>query len=311
MEIYGKQLIATDSAASDVDTFQSVNPTTGEVFGEQFYEASQEEVNDACWLADQAYNDLRVAPAETRARLLEAIADEILALGDVLLERAHAETGLPMGRLTGERGRAVNQTKLFAQLVREGSWVDARIDQGNPGRTPFPKPDVRSMLTGIGPVGVFGASNFPLAIGVAGTDTIAALGAGCPVVVKAHPGHPGTSELLGKAIQKAVQDTGLPAGSFSMVHGKGYDVGLSLVRHKAIKAIAFTGSLKGGRALFDAASQREDPIPVYAEMGSTNPVFLLAWRLKGPSLPDCSGIYSICEPGCWAVLHKSGYCLWS
>ena len=280
MEINGKQLIATELLDRSGSTFFSVNPDTGDAFGVPFYEATLEEVDDACWLADQAYNDLRVASAVKRGALLDAIADEIMALGDALLERAHAETGLPMGRLTGERGRAVNQTRLFAQLVREGSWVDARIDQGNPERTPFPKPDVRSMLTGIGPVAVFGASNFPLAIGVAGTDTIAALGAGCPVVAKAHPGHPGTCELLGRAIQKAIQNEGLPAGSFSMVQGKGYEVGLSLVRHKAIKAVAFTGSLQGGRALFDAAAQRVDPIPVYAEMGSTNPVFLLPGALK-------------------------------
>ena len=280
MEIYGKQLIAAELSGGSENTFQSINPQTGEAFGVSFYEATAEEVDDACWLADQAYNDLRVTSAATRGGLLDAIADEIMALGDELLERAHTETGLPMGRITGERGRAVNQTRLFAKLVREGSWVDARIDLGNPDRTPFPNPDVRSMLTGIGPVAVFGASNFPLAIGVAGTDTIAALGAGCPVVVKAHPGHPGTSELLGRAIQKAVQDSGVPVGSFSMVHGKGYDVGLNLVRHKAIKAVAFTGSLTGGRALFDAAAQREDPIPVYAEMGSTNPVFLLPGALK-------------------------------
>ena len=280
MEISGKQLIAEALSSSSDDTFHSVNPETGDAFGAPFYEATFEEVDDACWLADQAYNDLRITSAEHRGRLLDAIADEMMALGDQLLERAHAETGLPMGRLTGERGRAVNQTRLFANLVREGSWVDARIDQGNPDRTPFPKPDVRSMLTGIGPVAVFGASNFPLAIGVAGTDTIAALGAGCPVIAKAHPGHPGTCELLARAIQIAIQKVGLPAGSFSMLQGKGYDVGLSLVRHKAVKAVAFTGSLKGGRALFDAAAEREDPIPVYAEMGSTNPVFLLPGALK-------------------------------
>ena len=280
MEIQGKQLIATELLGGSDRTFHSINPATGEAFGAPFYEATLDEVDDAGWLADQAYNDLRITSAATRGALLDAIADEILALGDSLLERAHAETGLPMGRLTGERGRAVNQTRLFAQLIREGSWVDARIDQGNPERTPFPKPDVRSMLTGIGPVAVFGASNFPLAIGVAGTDTIAALGAGCPVVAKAHPGHPGTCELLGRAIQKAIEGLGLPAGAFSMVQGKGYDIGLSLVRHKAIKAVAFTGSLQGGRALFDAAVQRPDPIPVYAEMGSTNPVFLLPGALK-------------------------------
>ena len=280
MDIYGKQLIAAELLGNSDVLFQSVNPATGESFGVPFHEATLDEVDRAGWLADEAYNTLRTAPASQREALLFAIADEFMALGDVLLERAHAETGLPMGRLNGERNRAVNQIKLFARLVGEGSWVDARIDQGDPERTPFPKPDVRSMLTGIGPVAVFGASNFPLAIGVAGTDTIAALGAGCPVVAKAHPGHPGTCELLGRAIQQAVNKTGLPPGCFSMIQGKSYEAGIALVRHKAIKAVAFTGSLQGGRALFDAAASREDPIPVYAEMGSTNPVFILPGAMK-------------------------------
>ena len=273
--LHGKQFIAGEHVSTNGSSYRSVNPATGEAFGESFHEGSEDEVDRAMRAAEQCFDELRGRSPEERAALLEAIADEIMALEEALLERAHLETGLPMGRLTGERGRAVNQTRLFASLIREGSWVDARIDHGNPERTPAPKPDIRSMRVGIGPVVVFGASNFPLAIGVAGTDTIAALGAGCPVVAKAHPAHPGTCELLGSAIQKALEKTGMPAGAFSMVHGRGHEVGLALVRHPAARAVAFTGSLRGGRALFDAAAARPDPIPVYAEMGSTNPVFIL------------------------------------
>ncbi|HSU50262.1 MAG TPA: aldehyde dehydrogenase (NADP(+)), partial [Segetibacter sp.] len=187
--------------------------------------------------------------------------------------------GLPEARITGERGRTVGQLKLFAQLLREGSWVDARIDHADPDRKPLPKIDLRSMQKALGPVGVFGASNFPLAFSVAGGDTVSALAAGCPVVFKAHPAHPGTSELVGLAIQRAAQKTGMPEGVFSMVNGRSTEVGMALVRHPLIKAIGFTGSFFGGKALFDEANKRTEPIPVYAEMGSTNPVFILPGAL--------------------------------
>jgi NADP-dependent aldehyde dehydrogenase len=180
-----------------------------------------------------------------------------------------------MARLTGERGRAVGQARLFAELIREGSWVDARIDTAIPDRQPLPKPDVRRMLMPIGPVIVFGASNFPLAISVVGTDTVAALGAGCPVVVKGHPGHPGVCELLAGAVQEAIQKCGMPAGVFSLLQGAGHELGVALVQHPLTQAVVFTGSLRGGRALFDVAQARKEPIPFYAEMGSINPVFVL------------------------------------
>ena len=275
MDLHGKQLIAHNLKASSRTAFQAINPATGVSFGVYFEEATTADIAEAVHLAQEAFELLRTTRSVQRGELLDAIADEIMNLGDALLERAHQETGLPMRRLTGERQRTVNQTRLFADVVREGSWIDARIDRGNPERTPAPKPDVRTMLTGIGPVAVFGASNFPLAISVAGTDTISALGAGCPVIAKAHPGHPGTCELLGRAIQNAVERVGLPPGCFSMIQGRGYEVGGALVRHPGVKAVAFTGSLQGGRALFDIAVSRPDPIPVYAEMGSTNPIFLL------------------------------------
>ena len=279
MQIHGKQLLGGETIAASQKTFAAVNPATGEQLSPAFFEATAAEVDRALELAAAAYPALRAAGAERRARLLEAIADEVLELGPPLLERAHAETGLPMARLEGERTRAVNQARLFAEVVREGSWVDARIDRAQPDRQPGPKPDVRSMLMPRGPVVAFGASNFPLAISVIGADTVSALGAGCPVVVKAHPGHPGTCEMLGAAIARSVGRCDLPVGVFSLLQGAGHEVGLALVRHERSEAVAFTGSLRGGRALFDAAAARPRPIPVYAEMGSTNPIFVLPGAL--------------------------------
>ena len=205
---------------------------------------------------------------------------KFFALDDDLIERCHEETGLPKARLIGERGRTVNQLKLFAELLKEGSWVEARIETANPERQPLPKPDIRSMYKALGPVGIFGASNFPLAFSVAGGDTTSALAAGCTVIFKAHPAHPGTCELVATAIIKAVQKTKMPDGTFSMVHGLSNEVGMAIVKHPLIKAIGFTGSFKGGKAIYDTAVKRPEPIPVYAEMGSTNPVFILPGALQ-------------------------------
>jgi 2,5-dioxopentanoate dehydrogenase len=280
MELTGKNIIGNQLSRKSDTTFYGENPATGKKLEPAFFEASQEEINEAIDKANEAFQLYRNKSGKEKAELLEAIAEEILALDDQLIARAVDESGLPEARLTGERGRTVGQLKLFAQLLREGSWVDARIDLADPERKPLPKPDIRSMQKALGPVGVFGASNFPLAFSVAGGDTVAALAAGCPVIFKAHPAHPGTSELVGLAIQKAVQRTGMPDGTFSMVHGRSTDVGMAIVRHPAIKAIGFTGSFFGGKALFDEANRRPDPIPVYAEMGSTNPVFILPRILK-------------------------------
>lgn len=237
--------------------------------------------------AETAFEPFRRAPAETRAALLEEIAAQILALGDDLLAAADGETGLGLPRLTGERARTVGQLRRFAAVVREGSWVEARIDRRDPARTP-PKPDVRRMLIPLGPTVVFAASNFPLAFSVAGGDTASALAAGCPVVLRAHPAHPATSARVAAAVAAAVAKCGLPAGVFTLVGGDGYEVGLALVRHPLARAVAFTGSLRGGRALFDAAAARPEPIPVYAEMGSTNPVFVLPGALaeRGAALGE-------------------------
>jgi NADP-dependent aldehyde dehydrogenase len=280
MQLTGHHLIASAEIAPTGSLFQAYHTAKGEPLTPSFGDASAELAHDALLSADRAFDALRLATPETRADFLDSLAEEILALGDALLERAHQETALPMARLTGERGRAMNQCKMFAALLREGSWLQPSIDRAQPDRQPVPKPDVRKVHVPLGPVVVFGASNFPFAIGVVGTDTVCALAAGCPVVVKGHPAHPGTCEMLARAVYKALLKHSLPAGAFSLLHGRGHDIGLTLTKHPLTQAVAFTGSLRGGRALFDAANSRANPIPVYAEMGSVNPVFLLPGALK-------------------------------
>ncbi len=275
MTLSGAHLIAGQPAAAATNQFSATNPVTGLALPVRFAEASAEEVARACQLAEAAFPAYAALAPEKRADFLEAIADEIMTLGDALIERCTAETALPAARLTGERGRTVNQLRLFARVVREGSWQDLRIDPAQPDRQPFPRPDLRQMQIPLGPVAVFGASNFPLAFSVAGGDTASALAAGCPVIVKAHPLHPGTSEMIGVAISRAVVAAGLPGGVFSLLQGRTNDVGAALVQDPRITAVGFTGSLRGGKALYDLAVRRDTPIPVFAEMGSVNPVFLL------------------------------------
>ena len=274
MQFNGLNFIG-DNLSGNGNTFQAKNPSNGEILPGHFHEATSEEISQAIELAEEAFVRYRQKSGVEKAAFLEAIADEIMALGNDLIERCQLETGLPEGRFIGERGRTVNQLKLFAHLLREGSWVGARIDKADPERKPMPKLDFRQMQIPLGPVGIFGASNFPLAFSVAGGDTASALAAGCTIVVKAHQAHPGVCELIARAIQSAAQKMQMPAGVFSMVHGQTVEVGQAIVRHPLIKAIGFTGSFKGGKAIFDTAAQRPEPIPVYAEMGSTNPVFIL------------------------------------
>lgn len=274
MKLTGQNFIGATKSGDGSTTFQAVDPESEEQLSPEFHEATGQEVNEAIERAEAAYTEYSKKSGAEKAAFLEAAADEIEALGDELIERCSRETALTEGRLTGERGRTVNQLRLFAEVVRDGSWVDARIDTGED------KPDVRSMRTALGPVGVFGASNFPLAFSVAGGDTASALAAGCPIVVKAHPAHPGTCEMVATAIQNAVEKTGMPEGTFSMVHGFSHEVGQAIAKNPLIKAIGFTGSYKGGKALFDTAAQRPEPIPVYAEMGSTNPIFVLPGAMK-------------------------------
>lgn len=280
MILEGKQVIGNSISAEGESTFQALNPTTGEKLPTQYHKATKAELELAAQKAQAAFKIYRKKSGLEKASFLDKIAEEIENIGDDLVQIATAETGLPAGRIQGERGRTTGQLRLFAQLLRDGSWVNARIETAIPDRQPLPKVDLRLMQQPLGPVGVFGASNFPLAFSVAGGDTASALAAGCPVIVKAHSAHPGTSELIGKAIQQAAIKSQMPDGVFSLLHGSGTEIGAALVQHPYIKAIGFTGSYQGGMALFQLAANRPEPIPVYAEMGSTNPVFILPQIMK-------------------------------
>lgn len=256
-------------------TFQGRNAATGEALPQNYSNANGEDVSAACALAAAASESFSTLAPAKRAAFLEAIADNILAVGDVLIETAMTETGLPRVRLEGERGRTMGQLKMFAAEVRDGHWLDVTIDPALPERTPLPRADLRRMNVALGPVAVFGASNFPLAFSVAGGDTASALAAGCPVVVKGHPAHPGTGELVARAIQKAVVDCGLHEGVFSYLPGTSHALGAALVADPHMTAVGFTGSRSGGLALMDTAAKRPVPIPVFAEMSSINPVVLM------------------------------------
>ncbi|MEO6921449.1 MAG: aldehyde dehydrogenase (NADP(+)) [Collimonas sp.] len=275
MNITGQSLIGGASSASNGVVFQAFDPALGKAIAPDFHSAEEGDIERACALAQAAFDTYRATGQEVRARFLENIAQQLLELGDELIVRAMVESGLPRVRLEGERGRTVGQLLLFAAVLREGSWNDARIDPALPERQPLPRVDLRMRNIAIGPVAVFGASNFPLAFSVAGGDTAAALAAGCPVVVKAHPAHPGTSELVGRAMQKAVAASNFPAGVFSLLTGMGNALGTALVSNPHIQAVGFTGSRQGGLALMKVAAARPQPIPVYAEMSSINPIYLL------------------------------------
>ncbi|AEF55928.1 aldehyde dehydrogenase (NADP(+)) [Marinomonas posidonica] len=289
MQISGHMLIGQQSVQGHKRAIRAINPATNESLGPDFLGGDQQHVDQAVDLAWQAFDEYRGLSFERRAVFLEAIADEILALGEVLVERAMAESGLPKARIEGERGRTMGQLRLFASVVRSGKFLDARIDPALPNRQPLPRADLRYQKIPLGPVAVFGASNFPLAFSVAGGDTASALAAGCPVVVKAHSAHPGTSELIGRAIQKAARDCKMPEGVFSLLFGAGADVGGALVAHKNIKAVGFTGSRSGGVALMNIAANRPEPIPVYAEMSSINPVFMMPHKLAAEAPTLASG----------------------
>ncbi len=306
MMLQGKSLLAGRTGATGGAVFRAINPATSEALAPDFHEASLAEADGALQAAAAAFEDYRLRPPETRAKLLEAIAAEIEALGDTLLQRAQAETGLPPARLQGERARTCGQLRLFAQVVREGSWVDARIDTALPDRQPLPRPDLRRMLLPLGPVVVFGSSNFPLAFSVAGGDTASALAAGCPVIVKAHRAHAGTAELVGQAVVRAVAAGGLPAGLFSLVHGGGASIGIAMVKHPAVAAVGFTGSHAAGRALCDAAAARPHPIPVFAEMSSLNPVFLLPGALRERAAAIATGLVGSVTLGVGQFCTKPG-----
>jgi alpha-ketoglutaric semialdehyde dehydrogenase len=306
MNLHGKNLIGRDISSQSGETFTAYDPAAGKNLEPPFHEGTASEVDAALRLAANAFEIYRQLDADRRAIFLEHAADALMALGADLIDRASAETGLPTARIESERGRTVNQLRMFAEVIREGSWIDARIDTAIPDRKPVPKPDLRRMLIPLGPVVVFGASNFPLAYSVAGGDTASALAAGCPVIVKAHPAHPGTSELVGRAILQAADETDMPDGVFSMIHGRSTDVGMALVKHPLTTAVGFTGSLRGGRALFDAAAARPVPIPVYAEMGSTNPVFILPGAMKEHGSAIVAGLYQSVTLGAGQFCTKPG-----
>lgn len=284
MELTGLSFIGSERGSRNGSSFQAFAPSTGEPIQPVFRAATLQELDRAAQLAAEAFHSYSQTSGRVRAAFLRRIADGIDAHKDDLAQRAHLETALPLPRLTGEVTRTANQFRLFATVVEDGSWVQARIDPALPDRQPLPRPDLRAMLRPLGPVAVFGASNFPLAFSVGGGDTASALAAGCPVIVKAHAAHPGTGEIAGRIISEAVAAASLHPGTFSMLFGAGVEIGAALVKHPHIRAVGFTGSLRAGRALMDAAASRPEPIPCFTEMSSTNPVFILPGALrKGPA----------------------------
>ncbi|WP_298331039.1 aldehyde dehydrogenase (NADP(+)) [Haloactinopolyspora sp.] len=280
VRLTGNLIIGSEEIRGDQGEFAAVDPRTGDTLEPSYGLGGAAEVERAAVLASEAFATYRQTDSETRAAFLDTIAEQIEALGDQLIDRVQAESGLPRARVESERARTTNQLRLFAAVVREGSWRRVRVDPAQPDRAPLPRPDIRQRSIPLGPVAVFGASNFPLAFSVAGGDTASALAAGCPVVVKAHEAHPGTSELVGRAIRAAVSAHDLPEGTFSLLYGTGPGLGTALVTDPRIKAVGFTGSRSAGLALVAAAAGRPEPIPVYAEMSSVNPVFLLPGALR-------------------------------
>ena len=276
-EVSGHNYIAGNRSAQGSNTLQSHDASTGEALPYQFHQATVDEVNAAAEAAASAFPVFRNLSAARRAGFLDAIATELEALDDSFIALVCRETALPAGRIQGERSRTSGQMRLFATMLRRGDFYGARIDRALPDRQPLPRPDLRQYRTGLGPVAVFGASNFPLAFSTAGGDTASALAAGCPVVFKAHSGHMATADYVADAITRAARKTGMPEGVFNMLYGS---VGEALVKHPSIQAVGFTGSLRGGRALCDMAAARPQPIPVFAEMSSINPVVLMPQALK-------------------------------
>jgi alpha-ketoglutaric semialdehyde dehydrogenase len=302
--ILGHNYIGGQRSAAGQLTLQSIDASTGEALPYDFFQATPEEVDAAAKAAGAAYPIYRSLSAERRAQFLDAIADELDALGDDFVALVCRETALPAARIQGERGRTSGQMRLFAKVLRRGDFYGARIDLALPDRKPLPRPDLRQYRIGLGPVAVFGASNFPLAFSTAGGDTASALAAGCPVVFKAHSGHMATAELAAEAIIRAAEKTGMPAGVFNMIYGGG--VGGALVKHPAIQAVGFTGSLKGGRALCDMAATRPQPIPVFAEMSSINPVIVLPQALEARAESVARDLTASVVQGCGQFCTNPG-----
>jgi 2,5-dioxopentanoate dehydrogenase len=306
MQLKGRSLIGSRHGTEGKIAFHAFNPATGQAIEPQFYPAYENEVDLAATLAGDAFPIYSRLQGDKKAAFLNSIASNIEAIAEPLIERAHLETALAKPRLQGETARTCHQLRLFAKVVVEGSWAMARIDRPDPHRKPAPKPDIRSVLRPLGPVVVFGSSNFPLAFSVAGGDTASAFAAGNPVIVKAHSAHPGTSELVGEAVRKSVRECGLPEGVFSLVFGAGTSIGTRLVQHPIVKAGGFTGSTSAGRTLANLAASRPEPIPFYAEMGSTNPVFILPGAIEARGEQLAADLYGSFTLGAGQFCTKPG-----
>src|SRR4051794_6235096 len=305
-KLSGHSLIGFRDGAGSGDPLYAQNPTTGERLDPAFIPATAEEVDGAVKLAAEAFKTYSHTSGRERAAFLRKIAEKIEAIAGDIVERAAQETALPVARLQGETARTCQQLRLFAQVAEEGSWVNARIDHADAERKPLPKPDIRSIMRPLGPVVVFGASNFPLAFSVAGGDTASALAGGNPVIVKAHAAHPGTSELVGRALQESVRECGMPEGVFSLLFGHGAEIGTALMKHPLVRAGGFTGSRTAGRILMDVAASRAEPIPFYAEMSSTNPVFILPGALRERGENIASGLHTSFTLGAGQFCTKPG-----
>jgi NADP-dependent aldehyde dehydrogenase len=293
----GGSLIGFGSSGTGGALFKAFDPARNAPLEPSFISATAEDVDRAAELAAEAAPVLARLSGVARGKFLRAIATNLETKADDLVARAMQETALPEPRLKGEVARTAGQLRLYAQSAERGDWLDARIETAQADRKPLPKPDHRSLYRPLGPVVVFGSSNFPFAYSVAGGDTASAFAVGCPVIVKAHPAHPGTSELVGRLVLHAVRDCGLPEGTFSLLFDAGFEVGQALVKHPLIKAAGFTGSVKGGRALTDLGAARPEPIPVYAEMGSVNPVFILPGALAERAAGLVEGLYASAMAG--------------
>src|SRR6266581_69973 len=305
----GRSLIGFREGRGSGEPLYATDPRTGQRLQPGFIPATAEEVDLAVGLAAEAFAVLSHTTGQARGALLRTIAAKIENIAGEIIERAGKETALPQARLQGETARTCHQLRLFAQVAEEGSWVNARIDHADPERKPIPKPDIRSIMRPLGPVVVFGASNFPLAFSVAGGDTASALAGGNTVIVKAHAAHPGTSELVGRALQESVRECGMPEGVFSLLFGHGSQVGTALMKHPLVRAGGFTGSRTAGRILMDVAASRPEPIPFYAEMSSTNPVFILPGALRERAENIAAGLYASFTLGAGQFCTKPGIVL--
>lgn len=306
MELLGRSFLAGARASRGNASFFGINAATGHRLEPAYQRASSQDVRAAATAASAAFPVFSKTPPTVRADLLRSIAAGLEQIGAELVERATLETALPRARLDGELARTCGQLHLFASVIDDGSWLNARIDRALPERKPLPRPDLRSLLVPLGPVAVFGASNFPFAFSVAGGDTASALASGNPVVVKAHPAHPGTSELAGVAIAGALNACDLPAGIFSMLFDDGIGVGQQLVQDPAIEAVAFTGSTRAGRALMDLCAARPRPIPCFTEMSSLNPVFVLPGALVSDPRAQARALHASFTVGAGQFCTKPG-----